>query len=97
MVKRERKFYSEEFKERVLTSYYNSNESVSTVACRFAVSRDTVSSWVYRKRTVADSKKRVKLALSETEFMKREELSPEAKDARIRELEGALAKEKMRS
>ncbi|MDR2469949.1 MAG: hypothetical protein LBD27_05665 [Tannerella sp.] len=32
MVKRERKFYSEEFKERVLTSYYNSNESLSMVA-----------------------------------------------------------------
>ena len=29
--------------------------------------------------------------------MKREELSPEAKEARIRELESALAKEKMRS
>ena len=59
MVKRERKFYSEEFKERVLTSYYNSNESVSMVAGRFQVSRDTVSSWVYRKRMVLDSKKRV--------------------------------------
>ena len=73
MVKRERKFYSEEFKERVLTSYYNSNESVSTVASRFAVSRDTVGSWVYRTRTVPASKKRVKLAPSETDFMKREE------------------------
>ena len=97
MVKRERKFYSEEFKERVLTSYYNSNESVSMVASRFAVSRDTVSSWVYRKRTVPASKKRVKLAPSETDFMKRDELLPEAKEARIRELEGALAKERMRS
>ena len=29
--------------------------------------------------------------------MKREELSPEAKEARIRELEVALSKEKMRS
>jgi transposase-like protein len=84
MSKRERKFYSEEFKERVLTSYYNSNESVSMVASRFEVNRDTVSSWVYRKRTVPDSRKR-------------EELSPEEKDSRIRELEKALAKEKMRS
>ncbi|MDR2469752.1 MAG: transposase [Tannerella sp.] len=61
MVKRERKFYSEKFKERVLASYYNTNESVSMVARRFDVSRDTVSSWVYRKRTVSESKKRVKL------------------------------------
>ena len=27
MIRRERKFYSEEFRERVLTAYYNSNES----------------------------------------------------------------------
>jgi transposase-like protein len=97
MVKRERKFYSEAFKERVLASYYNSNESVSMVASRFDVSRDTVSSWVYRKRTASESKKRVKLAPSGSDFMKREELSPEAKEARIRELEVALSKEKMRS
>jgi transposase-like protein len=97
MVRRERKFYSEEFKERVLTAYYNSNESVSMVARRFEVNRDTVSSWVYRKRTANDSKKRVKLAPSVLGFMEKEELLPEAKDARIRELEIELAKEKMRS
>ncbi|MDR2764140.1 MAG: transposase [Tannerella sp.] len=57
MVRRERKFYSEEFKERVLTAYYNSKESVSMVARRFEVSRDTVSSWVYRKRRSSCSKK----------------------------------------
>ena len=97
MLKRERKFYSEAFKERVLASYYSGNEPVSVEAARFDASRDTVGSWVYRKRTVPESKKRVKLALSGTDFMKREELSPEAKEARIREVEVALAKEKMRS
>ena len=97
MVRRERKFYSEEFKERVLTAYYNSNESVSMVASRFEVSRDTVSSWVYRKRRSPCSKKRVKLAPSGPGFMRKEELLPEAKDARICELERELAKEKMRS
>lgn len=42
MIRRERKFYSEEFRERVLTAYYNSNESVDMIArsvnagiCRF--------------------------------------------------------------
>jgi transposase-like protein len=40
MVRRERKFYTEEFKERVLAAYYNSNESVSMVYSRFQVSRD---------------------------------------------------------
>jgi transposase-like protein len=97
MVKRERKFYSEEFKERVLTSYYNSNESVSMIAGRFQVSRDTVSSWVYRKRTVGKSRKRVKLAPLESGFMKGKELSAEEKGMRIRELERSLSVEKMRS
>jgi transposase-like protein len=97
MEKRERKFYTEEFKERVLSAYQNSNESVSKIAVRYEVNRDTVSSWVYRKRTGSDSGKSVKLAPSGTDFMKREELSPEAKETRIRELEEALAKEKMRS
>ena len=50
MIRRERKFYSEEFRERVLTAYYNSNESVDMIARRFQVKRDTVSSWVHRKR-----------------------------------------------
>jgi transposase-like protein len=48
MVKRERKFYTKEFKEQVLTAYRNSDESVSRVAARFQVNLDTVSSWVYR-------------------------------------------------
>jgi archaellum component FlaF (FlaF/FlaG flagellin family) len=31
------------FKERILTAYYNSNESVTVEAYRFQVSRDTVA------------------------------------------------------
>jgi transposase-like protein len=96
MIRRERKFYSEEFKERVLTAYYNSNESVSMIAGLFEISRDTVSSWVYRKRTANDSKKRVKLVPLETCFMKEKELSAEEKDLRISELERQLSKETMR-
>ncbi|MDR0429431.1 MAG: transposase [Tannerellaceae bacterium] len=97
MVRRERKFYSEEFKERVLAAYHNSNESVSMVARRFEVSRDTVSSWVYRKRTANDSKKRVKLVPPEICFMNGKELSADEKDLRIRELERQLSKETMRA
>ncbi|MDR0348536.1 MAG: transposase [Tannerella sp.] len=99
MVRRERKFYSEEFKDRVLTAYYNSNESVSVIARRFEVSRDTVSSWVYRKRTGNDSKKRVKLAPSKTCYMKEKELPADERDrdVRIRELERQLSKETMRA
>jgi transposase-like protein len=59
MVRREKKFYTEECKERILTAYYNSNESVSMVSGRFQVSRDAVGSWVYRKRRAKDSKKRL--------------------------------------
>jgi transposase-like protein len=97
MDRRARKFYSEEFKEHVPTAYYNSNESVSMVSQGFAVSRDTVGSWVYRKRTAGDSRKKVKLAPLETRFMKEKEMSAEEKDLRIRELEQALSTEKMRS
>jgi transposase-like protein len=97
MVSRERKFYSEEIKERVLTAYYNSNESVSMIAQRFDISRNTVSSWVYRKKTADKSGKRVKLASLESTFMNGKELSAEEKDMRIKELERALSVEKMRS
>ncbi|KAA6345802.1 hypothetical protein EZS27_006649 [termite gut metagenome] len=39
MIRRERKFYSKEFRERVLTVYYNSNESVAMIAHRFQVKK----------------------------------------------------------
>ena len=45
MLKRERKFYSEAFKERVLASYYSGNEPVSVEAARFDACRDTVGSF----------------------------------------------------
>jgi transposase len=67
------------------------------VAQRFAVSRDTVSSWVYRKRTAGDSKERVKLAPLGAAFMKEKGMSVEEKDLRIKELERAFSIEKMRS
>jgi transposase-like protein len=97
MVRRERKFYLEEFKERVLAAYYNSNESVAMVAQRFQVNRDTVSSWVYRKERAAGSKKRVKSAPPETAVMKEKELSDREKDLRISELERKLYRETMRA
>jgi transposase-like protein len=98
MDKRERRFYSEELKERVLTAYHNSDESVSKIAVRFQINRDTVSSWVYRKRRAeAESKKSVKFVLSEINLMKHKDLSPEEMESRIRELERHLQTEKMRS
>ncbi|GHS96511.1 hypothetical protein FACS189421_01690 [Bacteroidia bacterium] len=97
MVNRERKFYSDEFKERVLTAYHNSDESVSKIALRFHVNRDTVGSWVYRGKAVGVPKKSVKFVPPDTNLMKKEKLSPELMEIRIRELERALETEKMRS
>ena len=93
MIRRERKFYSEEFRERVLTAYYNSNESVDMIARRFQVKRDTVSSWVHRKRVASNPKESSKFVVSSIIPMKEEKLPIEAMEERIRE----LAKEKMRS
>ena len=90
MIRRERKFYSEEFRERVLTAYYNSNESVDMIARRFQVKRDTVSSWVHRKRVASNPKESSKFVVSSI-------IPIEAMEERIRELEQQLAKEKMRS
>jgi len=93
MFKREKKYYSEEFKERLITAYQSSNESVSMIAQRYGVNRDTFSSWVYRGVKKKDSK----LASSNLSSMKKEDLSPEAMEKRIMDLEGELSIEKMRS
>jgi transposase-like protein len=98
MVRQEKKNYSEEFKERVLAAYHNSDESISMIAERYGIKRDTFASWVYRKRTTpSSSKERINFVSSGTDFMNNEALSPEAKDARIRDLERQLSNEKMRS
>ena len=86
MIRRERKFYSEEFRERVLTAYYNSNESVDMIARRFQVKRDTVSSWVHRKRVASNPKESSKFVVSSIIPMKEEKLPIEAMEERIREL-----------
>jgi transposase-like protein len=97
MVKQEKKFYSEGFKEQVLQAYLNSDETMAEIASRFHLNKGTMNSWVSRYRKPDDSEKSVKLASEKTDTMKKEEMSSEAKDARIQELEDALFKEKMRS
>jgi transposase-like protein len=95
---RERRFYTEEFKERVLAAYHVSDESAREIARRFGVNHDTVKSWVYRKRTLEsfDSVKSVNFAELETNWMRKEKkLSAEVMEIRIRELERQLAREKM--
>jgi transposase-like protein len=97
MFKREKKYYSEEFKERALTAYYHSNDSVSKIALRFGVSRDTFSSWVYRRSRSSASRKNDNLASLNPALMQKESLSPENQTERIIELEHQLSLEKMRS
>lgn len=97
MIRRERQFYSEEFRERVLTAYCCSNESVDMIARRFQVKKNTVSSWVYRKRVASHPEGSSKFVASNIMSMKEEKLPVEAMEERIRELEAQLSKEKMRS
>jgi len=97
MVRRERKFYTAEFKERALAAYHNSDESVSKIAQRFGIGRDTFSSWVYRGRISSISQKSVILSQSNSTSMKKEALSPDAMSERIKTLERELFLEKMRS
>jgi transposase-like protein len=49
---RERRFYTEDFKEQVLSAYNSRDESAAEIARRFQINHDTVKSWVYRKRTM---------------------------------------------
>jgi transposase-like protein len=95
MERRVRRFYPEEFKERVLTAYYSSNELVSVIARRFDTGRDTASSRVYREVTADKSGKSVKLEPLESAFMKGKEMYEEKKDLRIRKLDRILSAEKM--
>ncbi|KAA6330932.1 hypothetical protein EZS27_020412 [termite gut metagenome] len=97
MVRRERKFYSKEFRERVLTAYYNSSESLAMIAHRFQVKQDTVSSWVYRKNSSSNQENTITLEASNVMPMKKEKLTPEQMEQRILDLEQDLEQEKMRS
>jgi transposase-like protein len=97
MVSQVKKFYSEEFQERVLAAYRNSNESVTMIAERFGINRNTFHSWVYHKKQSPDCEKKGKLAKINSTTMENEEMSVEAMLARIRELEHHLSLEKIRS
>ena len=97
---RSRRFYTKEFKEKVLSAYNDSDESASEVSRRFGVSLDTVKSWVYRQwpSVSSCSVKSVKFAESDTHLMRKQKEQPHGfLEVRIRELEQQLVMEKMRS
>ncbi len=85
MIRRERKFYSEEFRERVLTAYYNSNKSFAMIARRFQVKRDTVSSWVYRKRLASNPKESSKIVEDHERYV--EQRARKLEQARLKEVQ----------
>jgi transposase-like protein len=100
MVRRAKKYYSEELKDRALAAYRNSNESVSMVALRFGINRDTFNSWVHRKIRTVSSKKSDKLADLKSVAMHQKEKTPESAESmleRIEKLEHQLSLEKIRS
>jgi transposase-like protein len=98
MIKREKKSYTKEFRERVILDYLDGNESVSKVASRYQVNRDTVASWVYRRESESDSGESIKFVPSDTDFMQGKKItSPELMEIRIQELERQLELEQMRS
>ncbi|KAA6307538.1 hypothetical protein EZS27_040792 [termite gut metagenome] len=86
MIREERKFYSKEFRDRVLTSYYQRNESIAMIAHRFQVKKGTVSSWVYRKNSSSNQETNSNLEASNVMPVKKEKLTPEQMEHRILDL-----------
>jgi len=89
--------YSEEFKNQVVSVYHKGNESLSKLAQRLGIKRDTLHSWVYHRDASSKSSKKPILAGSNFDDVKEEKLSSEAMEVLIRELKSQLAYEKMRS
>jgi transposase-like protein len=96
MVRRERTFYSEEFKKMVVAAYLNTEEPMSEIASRFKVNVNTVESWYRRECKEVKPEKNIKFVATKTDLMGKTDLSPETMEARIRELEQQLEVEKMR-
>ncbi|MDR2385547.1 MAG: transposase [Tannerella sp.] len=55
--------------EKVLASYYDSQETVLMIARRFGVNRDTVVSWVRRHDQAKEQSKKATFALSKSKQM----------------------------
>lgn len=92
MVRRERTFYSKEFRERVLAVYFGSEESVSMIAQRFEVNLETLNSWIkrYSKRSKVCSFDEVK-----EQVVKKEKPTQVDLEQRIKHLEKQLEQEQM--
>jgi len=97
MQKKKRTNYSEEFRKEVLTAYFESEESISMLARRFGVKQDTVGSWVYRHQQPENQKKKVTFADSKEKPMSSKKLQTNPAEARLKDLEAELERERMRS
>lgn len=100
----ERKVYTEEFQRMVAKAYYTSNKSLVKIGKEFNVKSGTVFHWV--KRYQSDYLESVAVHQEISTFqsvvntapkMKKEKLSPEQMEQRIKELEAQLKQEQMRS
>ena len=97
MVKQGSKFYSEEFKNQVVSAYSKGDESLRVVAQRFGVKRFTLQDWVYHRGKPSNTPKKCNLAASNSLVMEKEALSPSELKALVHQLETELSVEKMRS
>jgi transposase-like protein len=90
-------YYSETFKDQVVTAYSNGNESLRVIAQRFGIKRYTLHDWVYHRSESSKAKKSSNLASSNSAAMEKEELPVSELKALILKLEKDLSVEKMRS
>jgi len=97
MVRRATKNYSSELKEQALTAYFSNDEPAPSVALRFGINKETFCNWVYRRNNLSTSPKIATLPASNSNSMKKEELSEDAMREYIKTLEESLSNEKMRS
>jgi len=92
MVRRERKFYSKEFRERVLAIYYGSEESAALIAQRFEVNLETLNSWIKR---YSKQHKVCSFEKTDKQEVKKENPTSKELEQRIKQLEKQLEQEQM--
>jgi transposase-like protein len=100
----ERKVYTPEFQRMVVKAYYTSNKSMRKLAKEFHVKSDTLDSWVSRYGSEFKPSNSIRQEISTFSSVintaitvKKEKLSPEQMEQRIKELEAQLQEERMRS
>ncbi len=96
--------YTEEFQRMVAKAYYTSDKSSAKIGKEFNVKTSTVFTWIKRYQSDYQQPSSIRQEISTFQSvintapeMKKEKLSPEQMEQRIRELESQLKQEQMRS